>query len=114
MSHLLTRIQEPQKKEINSLSDAREFQDPETGSSSGEDPRSRSALHCSESQDQPCDSGLPHDTRNIMGITGNVFERPPAREKTNLYPLQQFKRHSASSSQELRSDTTGNKKEAGE
>ena len=29
----------------------------------------------------PCrDSGLPHDMRNIMGTSGNVFERLPARE----------------------------------
>ena len=24
------------------------------------------------------DSGLPHDTRNIVGISGNVFESPLA------------------------------------
>ena len=29
----------------------------------------------------PCrDSGLSHDTRNIMDTSGNVFERLPARE----------------------------------
>ena len=26
------------------------------------------------------DSGLPHDARNVMGNSGNVFERLPARE----------------------------------
>ena len=93
VSHLLTQIQDLHNKVKSSLSDTREFYDPETASSSG-------ATHVPS---QPCtipsprttpyrDSGLPHDTRNIMGTSGNVFERPPAREgRTSIYSHQQFK-----------------------
>ena len=66
---------------VNSLTDARDLRDPETPSSSG-------ASHVT---DQPVtipstrtvlgfDSGFPHGTRNIMGISGNAFERPPAQQ----------------------------------
>ena len=60
-SRLLTQIQDLQNS-ANSLSDTREFCDPETAST----------------RTLPCrDSGLPHDTRNIMGTSGNVFESLP-------------------------------------
>ena len=52
-----------------------------TASNSGETPRSQPTLELSEAQ--RCmlirDSGLPLDTRNIMGTPGNVFERLFAR-----------------------------------
>ena len=81
MSQLLTQIQDLQNR-VNSLSDAKEFYDPESGSISR-------ATHV---PDQPStipsprtmprhDSGLPRDTRNGKGIAGNVFEQS----------LQQFK-----------------------
>ena len=53
----------------------------------------------------PCrDSGLRHDTRNIMGASGNVFERPPAQEGLSSTIFNNSK-NLASSSQELRPDT---------
>ena len=58
------------------------------------------------------DSGLPHDTRSIVGTSGNVFERPTCSRRTNLYSLQQSKK-SASSSQELRPDNSRKYKATG-
>ena len=38
-------------------------------------PRSQSTLGYSESRTMPCrDSGLPHDTRNVMGTPGKVLK----------------------------------------
>ena len=46
----------------------------------------------------PCrDSGLPHDTRNIMGTSGNIFERLPAREGQSSTLLNNSKNLSSSS-----------------
>ena len=45
-----------------------------------------------------CDSGLPRDSLNGTGITGNVFERPPAQEGLSSTTLNNSK-NSASSSQ---------------
>ena len=96
VSQLLTQIQDLQNK-VNSLSEARELYDPETASS-------QSTPYYSESRIMPCrDSGLPHDTRNIVGTVGNLFERVPARLFNNSKNL-------ASSSQELRPDIAGNTK----
>ena len=77
---MLPQIRELQNK-VKSLSDAREFYDRDSGSSSG-------ATHV---PDQPptissprilprCDSGLPRNTLNGTSIARNVFERPPAQE----------------------------------
>ena len=53
----------------------------------------------------PCrDYGLLHDTRNIMGTAGNVFDRPPAQEGLSSTIFHNSK-ILASSSQELRPDT---------
>ena len=49
LSQLMAQIRELQNK-VNSLSDAREFYDPESWSSSGATPRSQSTLYYSESQ----------------------------------------------------------------
>ena len=84
VSQLLTQIQDLQNK-VNSLSDAREFYDPETASSSGAThvPSQPSAF--SSPRTMPCrDSGLPHGTRNIMGTSGNVFQRLTAPEEQLL------------------------------
>ena len=80
VSQLLTQIQDWQNK-ANSLSDAREFYDPETASSSGAShvPSRPSAIPSPRTM--PCrDSGLPHDTRKTTGTSRNVCERLPARE----------------------------------
>ena len=50
------------------------------------------------------DSGLPHDTQCVTGVTGHVFERPPAQERP---PSTIFNNSmNWASSQELRPDTT--------
>ena len=56
-------------------------------------------------------SGLPHDTRNILGTPGNVFERPSAQEGR---PSTFFNNSEnlASSSEELRPDLAGTTKRA--
>ena len=73
VSQLLAQIQDLQNK-VNSLSDAREFYDPESASSS------RAAHVPSQPSTFPSpttmlcrDSGLLHDTRNIVGTSGNVL-----------------------------------------
>ena len=56
----------------------------------------------------PCrDSGLPLDTRNTTGTSGNVFQRLPAREGLRSALFEDSK-SLASSSHELRPDITGN------
>ena len=66
-SQLLTQIQELQNK-VNSLSDARESYDTESGSSSGAThvPSQPSTILSPRTFPRR-DSGLPHDTRNITG-----------------------------------------------
>ena len=77
VNQFLTQIQDLQNK-VNSLTDAREFYDPDTAGSSGAShvpsqllniPSPRSILSC--------DSGWPLDTRNSTDISGNVFESLP-------------------------------------
>ena len=83
VSQLSTQLQELQDK-VNSLSHAREFYDPETASSSGATHVPSQPLCIPSPRTMPCcDSGLPHDTRNIMGTPGNVFERLRARHPQN-------------------------------
>ena len=74
VGQLLTQIRELQNK-VNSLSDAREFCDPESGSSSGAThvPSQFSVILGPRTMSRQ-DSGLPHDTQKIMNTTGNVFE----------------------------------------
>ena len=73
VNQLLAQIQELQDK-VNSLSDAREFYDPETASSSGISHVSQLSSIPSRRSMISRDSCLPHDTRNSMGTSGNVFE----------------------------------------
>ena len=101
---LLTSIQDLQNK-VNILSDAREFYDPESGSSSGPTHVPSQPLTLPSPKTMPCrDSGLPHDTRNFTGVSGNVCERLLAREGQNSTLLNSSK-NLASSSQELKPDT---------
>ena len=77
---LWTKIQDFQNK-VNFLSDARRFYDPETASSSGASHVPSQPLTIPSSRTMPCrDSGLPHNTRNIMGTSGSGFESLPDRE----------------------------------
>ena len=77
---MMAQIRELQNK-VNSLSDAREFYDPESGSSSGATHvPDRTSTILSPRTLPRCDSGLPRDTLNGTGITENVLERPPAQE----------------------------------
>ena len=73
---MMAQIQDFQNK-VNSLSDAREFHDPESRSSSGAThvPDQTSTILSSRTLPR-CDSGLPRNTLNGTGITGHVFERP--------------------------------------
>ena len=72
VSQLLTPIQDLQNK-VNSLSQL------------WSDPRSQSTLCFSESGSMPyCDSGLPHDTRNIVGTSGKRFLNDFLLEKDEL------------------------------
>ena len=76
----MTKIRESQDK-VNFLSDARKFHDPDSGSSPGTSHVPHQPLITSSSRRKPSrDSGLLHDTRNGMGIQGNVLEDLPARE----------------------------------
>ena len=106
VSQLLAQIKDLQNK-VNSLSDAREFYNPESGSNSG-------ATHVL-AQNPPvlsprsmprCASGLPCDTQNCMGTTGNVSERPLAQEGLSSTIFNNSK-NLASSSQELSPDIVG-------
>ena len=109
VSRLLTQIRDSQNK-INSLSDAREFYDPDSGSSSGAThvPSQPSAIPTPRTM--PCrDSRLPHNTRNVVGTSGNVFARPPVREgRTST--LSNNSKNLASSSLKLGPDTEGSAK----
>ena len=108
MSHHLTQIQDLPIK-VNSLSEAREFfHDPESGSSSGATHVPIQPLTIPSPRGMPSsDSGLPHDTRNVMGTSGNVFESLLAREGP-LSALFENSRNLESSSRGLRPDITGN------
>ena len=90
VSQLLTQVQDLQNK-VNSLSDVREFYDPEFGSNSGATHVLSQPSTIPSSRTMPCrDPGLPHDTRNIMGTSGNVFERLPAREGQTCRQFKEF------------------------
>ena len=74
VSQLLTHVKDLQNK-VNSLSDAREFYDPETANSSGATHVPSQPSKIPSPRTMPChDSGLPLDTWNITGTSGNVFE----------------------------------------
>ena len=81
MSQMMAQIRKLQNK-VNSLSDVRELWDPESGSSSGAThvPSQHSTVPSPRTMPRR-DSGLPHDTKNFTGTSGNVFERPPAQEE---------------------------------
>ena len=99
---------------MNSLSDAKEFHDPETASSSGlshvpSQPMSVPSPKGTRSRD----SGSPHNTRNSSGRSGHVFEDLPAQEG----PFPAFfenPRNLAASSCGQRSGNTGNTLKHGE
>ena len=110
VSQLLTQIQDLQNKE-NSLSDAKEFYDSETASSSGATHVPSQPSTMPSPRTMPCrDSELPHDTRNIVGTSGNVFQRLPAREGQTS-TLSNNSLNLSSSSQELTPDVPGNTKQ---
>ena len=76
----MDQIRDLQNK-VYSLSDAREFYDPESGSSSGaRHVPDRTSTILSHKTLPRCYSGFPRDTQDGKGITGNVFERALAQE----------------------------------
>ena len=106
-SQLLTQIRDLQNK-VNSLSDGREFYDPETASSSGATHVPSQPLTIPNPTTMPCrDSGLLHDTWNIMGNSGKVFQRLPARQGLP-WALFEHSKKLASSSYGLRPDIAEN------
>ena len=105
VSQLMAQFREVQNK-VNSLSDAGEFYDPESRSSSGATHvPDRTSTILSPRTLLRCDSGLPRNTLNGTGITGNVFERPSAQEGVSSTVFNNSK-NLASSSQGLGPDTT--------
>ena len=94
------------QNKVNSLSDAREFYDPESGNSSGAThvPDQTSTILSSRILPR-CDCGLPRNTQNRTCIMGNVSERPLVQEGQPSAIFHNSK-NSASSSQELRHDVT--------
>ena len=103
----MTQIHDLQYK-VNSFSDAREFHDPETASSSNASHVLCQPWNIPSPGTMPCrDSGLPHDTWNTMGTPENVFERLPAREGPPSALFENSK-NLASSSRRLRPDISGN------
>ena len=99
----MAQIQDLQNK-VKSLSDAREFYDPESGSSSGAThvPDQTSTILSSRTLPR-CDSGLPRNTQNCTGIMGNVFERPSAQEGQSS-TIFNDSQNLASSSHDMRPD----------
>ena len=88
----------------------RNFYDPETESSSGAThvPSQPSTLPSPKTM--PCrECGLPHDTRNGMGTSGNVFQRLPAREEQTST----FLNNSKNFSNKVGPDTEGKTKKQG-
>ena len=99
----MVQIQDLQNKS-NSLSETREFYDPESGSSSGAThvPDQNSTILSSRFLPR-CDSGLPRNTQNCTGILGNGCERPLAQEGQSSTIFSNSK-NLASSSQDMRLD----------
>ena len=98
------------QNKVNSLSDARESDDPEKASSSGATHVPSQPSTFASPRTTLCrDSGLPHDAQNIVCTSGNVFERLPAQQgRTST--LFNSSKNWASSSQELRPDTGNTKR----
>ena len=76
---------------------------PRSGSSGATHVPDRTSTNPSPRTLPRCDSGLPRDTLNGTGITGNVYERPPAQEG-QFSTLFDNSRNLASFSQDLRPD----------
>ena len=77
VSQLLTLIQDSHNK-VNSLSDARDFHDPETASISGASHVPSQPLTIPSPRGMPSrDSGLPLDTRSTSGTSRKVVESLP-------------------------------------
>ena len=85
VSQLLAQMRESQDK-VNSLSDAREFHDPETAGSSGASHVTRPPLAKPSYRTVPRrDSGLPPETLNMMGISDVFWTTTCSRRTTSKY-----------------------------
>ena len=104
VNQLISEIQKLQNK-ANSLTDGREFHDPEGSSSSGASHVLTRPLTIPTRSEKPSrEPTMPNDTRNAMGISGNVFESLPAREGQSL-PRFENSRNLAWSFCEMKQDT---------
>ena len=84
MNQLMSQIQELHNK-ANSLTDKRDFHDPEGSSSSGASyVPSRSMTILSRNEKPSRDPAMPNDTWNAMGTSGNVL-KAYLLEKDNPY-----------------------------
>ena len=98
------------QNKVNSFSEAREFYDPETGSSSGATHVPSQPSTIPSPRTMPCrDSGLLHDARNIVGTSRSVFEQLPAGEGRTSTLFDNSK-NLASPSHGVRPDIPGNTK----
>ena len=81
LNQLFSEIRTLQDK-VNALNEEKEFYDPEAASSSGMHhvPRPHSRIPSPRGM-LGRDSGLPHNTQNSMGTSGNVFESSLAQER---------------------------------
>ena len=69
------------KNKVDSLSDPREYYDPESGSSSGATHFPDQISTILNSRTSPrCDSGLPRNTKKLYGYERKRFERPAVQE----------------------------------
>ena len=107
VNQLVAQIHDLQDK-VNCLNDEKEFYDPETASSSGifhvpSQPLSIPSLRPMISRD----SCLPHDTRNSMDTSENVFEKTTCSRRPSSVFFENPKNLPPSSSG-LRPGNTGN------
>ena len=101
VSQMTAQVRVLQK--VNSLSDAREFHDPESGSRATHVPDQTSKILSSKTLPR-CDSGLPRNTQNGTGTMGNVLELPSVQEGQPA--TVHNSKNLASCSQELEPDIT--------
>ena len=106
VNQLLGQIQDLQDK-MNSSNNTREFYDPQSASSSGVSHVPSQPLSIPSSRGMiSSDSFLPHDTRNSLGTSGNIFESQSARDGPSSAFFERPK-NLASSSCGLRKGNTG-------
>ena len=112
-SHGVCDLRRNLQNKVNSLTDARDFYDPETSRISGASHVPSQPWNISSPRGMLSrDSGLPLGTRNTVGTSGNVFEGPLARGEPSSAFVENSK-NLASSWCSFGSGNTGNIVELG-